>query len=121
MLFLLLAASQPFTVVDKCVWLPFIVLTVILVLAPDASSLCMVSSLAKVPWLQLSKMAYEVDFFPLVHMSNFDRKTHILTISLLHDALQLTSSNLAQLLLDVTFCYPSDALELSSPAFCFGV
>ena len=45
----------------------------------------------------------------------------ILTISSLDDALQLISSNLAQLLLNVTFCVPSDALELSSPAFCFGV
>ena len=46
---------------------------------------------------------------------------HILTISSLHDALQLVSSNLAQLLLNVKSCVPSDALELSSPAFCLGV
>ena len=121
MLLLLLATSKPSTAVDKCVCPPFIVFTVILVLAPDSSSLCMISSLTKVPWLHLSKRAYVVTSFLLLTYLILTGTIHIMTISSLHDALQLTVSNLVQLLLNVIFCVPSDALELSSPAFFFGV
>ena len=68
-----------------------------------------------------SLTAYVVTSFLLFTDLILTGTIHILTISSLHDALQLTSSNLAQLLLNVTFCDPSDAPELSSPAFYFGV
>ena len=85
----------------------------ILVVAPDASSLSMIPSLTKVPWLQFSKRAYVVTSSLLFTYLILTGTIQILVILSLHDALQLTSLNLAQLLLDVGFfLVSSDAPKL---------
>ena len=93
MLLLLLATAKPSTAIDKCVCPLFIVLNVILVHDPDVSGVGMISSLAKVLWLQLSKRAYVVTSFLLLAYLTLTGAMHILPISPLHDTRKLTLSN----------------------------